>query len=219
MRDQRCLTFEVDHLHWQRYDQIYIIYKNGGNALDKKQIRSLMKHKLAQLNKEERLGQEQFLHKALFALPEWKKADTIAVTISINNELNTHPIFEKAWEEGKTTVAPVVERNSKRLSFFKISSFNECRESSIGLLEPIPGKTPSVNEESLDLIITPGLAYNKDGYRIGYGGGFYDRLLKNVEVPTVSLCFDCQLLNDLPLEHYDIPVKILLSGTDSGEKK
>ncbi|WP_281285219.1 5-formyltetrahydrofolate cyclo-ligase [Alkalicoccus halolimnae] len=182
-------------------------------------MRSFMKHKLAQLNKEERLGQEQFLYKALFALPEWKKADTIAVTISINNELNTRPIFEKAWEEGKTTVAPVVGGNPKRLSFFKISSFNECRESSIGLLEPIPGEASSVNEESLDLIITPGLAYNKDGYRVGYGGGFYDRLLKNVETPSVSLCFDCQLLNDIPLENYDIPVKILLSGTDSREKK
>jgi 5-formyltetrahydrofolate cyclo-ligase len=187
--------------------------------LDKKQIRSLMKHKLTQLNKEERLFQEQSLYKALFALPEWKKAETIAITISINNELNTYPIFEKAWEEGKTTVAPVVEGKPKRLSFYRISSFNECRETAIGLLEPIPESNTFVREELFDLIITPGLAYNMDGYRVGYGGGFYDRLLKNVETPSVSLCFNCQLLNELPVENYDIPVKILLSGTDSREKK
>ncbi|SDN41879.1 5-formyltetrahydrofolate cyclo-ligase [Alkalicoccus daliensis] len=155
--------------------------------------------------------QEQLLYKQLFEHEAWKHADVIAVTISVGDELDTYPIIQKAWKEGKTVAAPVVNKNTRQLDFYSFTDFSECRKASFGLIEPDPSKTGFCAADMLELIITPGLAFNKEGYRIGYGGGYYDKLLSRTSGYSISLCFDFQLVEHIPVETFDQPVNEILT--------
>lgn len=74
------------------------------------------------------------------------------------------------------------------------------------MFEPKEHETDAVSKEEIDLVIVPGLLYNRAGYRVGFGGGYYDRFLKDYRGYTISLAFSFQLIDHLPHEEYDIPV-------------
>ncbi|PTL40503.1 5-formyltetrahydrofolate cyclo-ligase [Alkalicoccus saliphilus] len=185
--------------------------------MDKRSIRITIKEKLQTLSKEERLSQESMLYSQLFEMPEWKKAEVAACTISVGNELNTYPIFIRAWKEGKKIAAPVVKGSKKELDFYIVNKMEDCREAGFGLIEPDPSKCEYVSPEHIDLVITPGLAFDKEGFRIGYGGGFFDRFLQGLPVSTVSLVFQEQLMENIPRESFDVPVNRLLIGKRAEE--
>ena len=95
----------------------------------------------------------------------------------MENEVNTYPIIEKAWEEGKKVVVPKCNKEARTMSFRKISNFDQLETVYMNLREPIPALTEEVNADEIDLQIVPGVAYTERGERIGYGGGYYDRYL------------------------------------------
>ncbi len=186
--------------------------------MDKRSIRISIKEKLQKLSKEERLSQESTLYPLLFEMTEWKKADVTACTISVGNELNTYPIFIQAWKEGKKIAAPVVKGSTKELDFYIVNKMEDCREAGFGLIEPDPSKCEYVSPENIDLVITPGLAFDTEGFRIGYGGGFFDRFLQGLSVSTVSIVFQEQIIENIPREPFDVPVEHLLVGKRVEEK-
>lgn len=162
------------------------------------------------LGEEEKKLQEEKLYQKLFRHSKWKQAETIGITISVNRELNTYPVIYKAWEDNKKVAAPVVNYETKQLDFYYFGSFKECRSAAFGLIEPVSASDMFCPAEQLDLIITPGLAFDKEGYRIGYGGGFFDKLLERTDSYALSMSFDFQLMDGLPTESFDQPVHELL---------
>ncbi|MGF2716548.1 5-formyltetrahydrofolate cyclo-ligase [Bacillus cereus] len=144
---------------------------------------------------------------SLYAQKEWAEAKTIGITLSMDNEVNTYPIIEKAWEEGKKVVVPKCNKGTRAMSFRKISKFDQLETVYMNLREPIPALTDEVNADEIDLQIVPGVAYTERGERIGYGGGYYDRYLVHYKGKTLSLAYDFQMVKHIPVEPFDKNVK------------
>jgi 5-formyltetrahydrofolate cyclo-ligase len=177
----------------------------------KSNYRNKMKKRLQQMSKYTYETTSKNIAAQLFSEEAWRKAKTIGITISIGREVNTKHIIERAWQEGKKVAIPKAIWETKQLQFRTFTSYNQISEVRLGLFEPLADQTCSISKDEIDLLIVPGLLFSLDGYRIGYGGGFYDRYLDKFLGMTISLAFDFQLLNWLPHDHYDIPVQKIIT--------
>ncbi|RFU61949.1 5-formyltetrahydrofolate cyclo-ligase [Bacillus sp. V59.32b] len=147
----------------------------------------------------------------LYQLPEWGKANLIGITISNHPEVDTREIIERAWKQGKEVAVPKCFPADKSIQFRKIVSFDELEKVYYGLWEPIMTETEIVSANEIGLLVVPGLAFTESGYRLGFGGGYYDRFLPYYKGPTLSLAFKDQILPALPVETHDIPVAKLVT--------
>jgi len=148
---------------------------------------------------------------SLYAQKEWAEAKTIGITLSMENEVNTYPIIEKAWEEGKKVVVPKCNKETRTMSFRQISNFDQLETVYMNLREPIPVLTEEVDADEIDLQIVPGVAYTERGERIGYGGGYYDRYLVHYKGKTLSLAYEFQMVQYIPVEPFDKNVEKIIT--------
>ncbi|MBP3968373.1 5-formyltetrahydrofolate cyclo-ligase [Bacillus sp. WL1] len=148
---------------------------------------------------------------SLYEQKEWAEAKTIGITLSMENEVNTYPIIEKAWKEGKRVVVPKCNKETRTMSFRKISNFDQLETVYMNLREPIPALTEEVNADEIDLQIVPGVAYTERGERIGYGGGYYDRYLVHYKGKTLSLAYSFQMVEHIPVEPFDKNVEKIIT--------
>ena len=179
----------------------------------KNDIRQTMKQRLKAINFQERYINEQHIRERVLAHPDWKAADTIALTISGAIEIDTRQMIEQAWKEKKRVVVPKCLPETKRLDFREIETFDQLETVYFGLLEPKMSETELVEKHGIDLVIVPGLAFDTRGYRIGFGAGYYDRFLVDYKGKKGALAFDEQLSSELPLETHDIPVDWIVTPT------
>jgi 5-formyltetrahydrofolate cyclo-ligase len=140
---------------------------------------------------------------SLISTKEYKEAKTIFTYVSFNNEVDTTSIIK---DKKKSIIVPFMERNSVKLTHLK--DYN-MREGRYGILEPIV-KTP-VDLMEIDLVIIPGIVFDTCGNRIGFGGGFYDRILKKIDAPRIALCYDYQVLENVPCEHHDVMMDMIVT--------
>src|SRR5699024_8884831 len=144
----------------------------------------------------------------------WEEAQTIGITISKGFEWDTTTIIEKAWAQNKTICAPKCYPAERKLVFYRLDSFEELEVVYYHLKEPKPLETNKIGKNELDMIIVPGLLFDKAGFRIGFGGGYYDRFLADYKGKTAALTCS-QLLNDnLPKESHDIAVQHVITEKD-----
>ncbi|KKI88613.1 hypothetical protein WQ54_30945 [Bacillus sp. SA1-12] len=179
--------------------------------MDKKELRNLIKNKLAAMTEEEYWSYSKDIQQRLFCLPAWKNAQTIAVTISNGREVDTKRIIEKAWGEKKRIVVPKCDPAGKIMAFRQIASFNQLERVFFGLLEPKVEETVEISPNQIDMMIVPGICFDRKGYRIGYGGGYYDRYLTIYHNDTLSLAFSTQIVEKVPKEEHDIPVSKIIT--------
>lgn len=179
---------------------------------EKKELRKQVKDELTALKlplyEEWSLG----IARQLYEDEDWKNASTVAITISRSPEVDTFQIIRKAWEQGKRVVIPKCESESRSMDFRQLTRFTQLESVYFGLYEPIVSETESVNQEDIDLVIVPGLAFDKSGYRLGFGGGYYDRFLANYHGKKLSLAFEKQIVNHVPREKHDIPVGKIIAN-------
>ena len=164
---------------------------------------------LADLNKMDETEYEQLSQKItdrILSSDEFKNAKTIGLTISRFPEVNTIPLIEAAWTMGKRVVVPKCIRATREMDFRLITSLDDLETVYMDLLEPIISETEAVHRNEIDLQIVPGVVYSNDGYRIGFGGGYYDRYLKKFTGETIFIAFECQIGHAVPIESHDIPV-------------
>ncbi len=177
--------------------------------INKSDLRQKILRQLNEMDKEKHREQSEKLANQLFNMPEWQQSMIIGVTISRFPELDTTSIIKRAFHEQKTIVIPETLYPGHNMQFRKYQSGDQLVEKKLGLKEPSE-KAPVVQKEAIDLLIVPGVVYNDAGYRIGFGGGFYDRYLENYPNHTISLCFSEQISGDLKPEAHDIPVEKIL---------
>lgn len=151
------------------------------------------------------------IEQRLFGSPDWKQSSTVSITISKPPELDTWNIIKRGWEEGKTMVVPKCLPEDRRLIFYKLNDFHQLEQSYFNLFEPDPANSVAVHNESIELMIVPGLSYTTGGYRLGFGGGYYDRLLSSFSGTTMSLAFEEQMVESLPIESFDMQVSTILT--------
>ncbi|PLR87590.1 5-formyltetrahydrofolate cyclo-ligase [Bacillus sp. V33-4] len=179
----------------------------------KNEIRKIVKEQLAILNKPLYEDKSYRIATQLYQDRSWRAAKTIGVTISNFPEVDTYQIIRKAWELGKRVVVPKCIPAQKQLIFRTIESFTDLETVFFGLYEPVEELTTAVDAESIDLLIVPGLAFDRCGFRIGFGGGYYDRFLADYHGEAISLAFQAQLFEELPVEEHDIPVAKIITET------
>lgn len=180
--------------------------------VDKKGMRTQLKEMLSKLSEPlyEDLSKQIATH--LFDDEDWKQANVIGITISKFPEVDTYRIIKKAWEQGKLVAVPKCYPKEKKMSFRLLTEFSQLESVFYGLLEPIEEKTKVINHEQIDLLLVPGLAYTIEGFRLGFGGGYYDRYLKDYSGKTVSLAFQSQIIPQLKVENHDIPVEKIITN-------
>ncbi|WP_230130504.1 5-formyltetrahydrofolate cyclo-ligase [Bacillus sp. CECT 9360] len=177
----------------------------------KEKIRSEIKAVLTTMSESDYQQLSRAIATQLYQLGEWERANLIGITISNHPEVDTREIIKRAWEQGKEVAVPKCFPADKSIQFRKIVSFDQLEKVYYGLWEPIMTETEIVSANEIDLLFAPGLAFTESGYRLGFGGGYYDRFLPYYKGPTLSLAFKDQVLPALPVETHDIPVAKLVT--------
>lgn len=150
---------------------------------------------------------------------EYRLADKILIYASYRDEVPTYGLIESALREGKQVFCPKIEgpAGNRTMSFYRIMALEELQEGFQGIPEPmvLQERRYEAGKNSRDLVLMPGTAFDRQRRRLGYGGGFYDRFCQAAQgAARIALCFDCQLLEELPEEETDIrPERIV---TESG---
>lgn len=145
----------------------------------------------------------------------FEKAQTIFAFVSFRSEVDTHKIISHAIKEGKTVCVPKIESKQKGIEIFKIGSFDQLKEGYFGILEP-DESCPLADRENIDIILMPGVAFDRQGGRIGYGAGFYDRFLTNMKkrVDKIALAYDLQLIDIIPMDEHDVRIDGVITDKD-----
>jgi len=158
------------------------------------------------LNERKKINEKEYFKKShqikekLFSLSEFQKAESIMFYVSFNNEVHTHDMIKAALKEKKVIVPKVRE---KQIVLFEINNFEEIdQKDKFGILQPSKGRM--AKKEEIGLIIVPGVGFDKNGHRLGYGYGYYDRFLENLKIPTIGLAFDFQIVDKLPAYGHDV---------------
>lgn len=133
----------------------------------------------------------------------YKEASVIYGYLPYNQEVRTVPMLQQALADGKRVAVPKVF--GEEMKFIYLTDFDRVEKGYAGIPEPVDDGPEA--EDPTALVLMPGLAFDPEGHRIGYGGGFYDKFLaKEPEHPTLALCYDFQMLPKLETEAFDIPV-------------
>ncbi|MBW3660202.1 MAG: 5-formyltetrahydrofolate cyclo-ligase [Gemmatimonadetes bacterium] len=163
---------------------------------------------------EEREAASDAIGRRLFASTAWRDARSIHAYVGVGPEVATVSILERAWTEGKRVACPKVVWRPQGLTAYVVGSLQELVEGRRGLREPDPDRA-SVAESRFDLVLVPGLAFDRRGGRIGYGAGFYDRFLTEVEALKVGLAYNLQLIDSVPVEAHDVRVDRILTEKEA----
>ncbi|MEM1502169.1 5-formyltetrahydrofolate cyclo-ligase [Domibacillus sp. 8LH] len=183
--------------------------------MDKKILRDGIKQQLAAMSRPVYEQKSFQIARRLYALPEWQESNKIAVTISADFEVDTWQIIRSAWLAGKKICVPKCHPDTKAMYFYQLEKFEDLETAYAGLYEPIPQNTTLIDAKEIELMIVPGLLFNRKGFRVGFGGGYYDRFLSSYIGQTISLAFSIQLRPDIPVEGHDIPVQKVLTDSET----
>ena len=158
----------------------------------------------------ERVDREIRMH--FTAMAAYREAELILAYVTYRDEMDTTPLIERAWQDGKRVAVPVCYKG--KLYFYEIDTLEGMRAGSRGALEPNPeGLTPVADEDLPGSIcLVPGLVFDSEGYRIGYGAGYYDEYLATYPGLKVGLVRGMRISsNPLPHDDHDVPMDVLVS--------
>lgn len=178
----------------------------------KSSIRKAMRTAFSKIDEKEHDDISDELQAVLFASDLWQKSKTIGLYLSVGKEWDTRNIVNRAFEEDKRVAVPKSIHDSKELIFYEITDWSQVIENGYyGLDEPDVEQTHPLDKDDIDLLIVPGLVFTKNGYRVGFGGGYYDRFLTDFIHSTASLVHTKQIVESFPIESFDIPVNYLIT--------
>ena len=175
--------------------------------MDKKALRAFIRDQKRAMSIAQIEELSDLLAQKFFETAQYKNAQTIYGYLPYNQEVRTVPILERALKDGKTVAVPKVIDD--RMIFVVMEDLSKVENGYAGIPEPIDNGPEAKDPNAL--VLMPGLAFDPQGHRIGYGGGFYDRFLEQEpNHPTVALCYGFQMLPSLDTEEHDIPVDLVI---------
>lgn len=145
-----------------------------------------------------------------------QNAKNIMLYLDFNNEVKTDELINKLISLKKTVSSPITITKERKLVPYQITSLNDnIQISTYGIREPKKDFSNEINISDIDIVIVPAVAYDKNCYRLGYGGGFYDRFLLNLrdDAITIGIAFDIQIFDDLPKEPHDAQLDYVITET------
>ena len=178
--------------------------------MPKRKLRQVMLEQRRTLTAEVRRVSGHLIQQAFVALPAYAEARIVALYSSIGGEVETGGVLESAQKEGKIVLFPVV--CGDHLRFVKVSDTGKMIKGTFGIAEPcITGE--AYPPDAADLVVVPGVAFDRAGKRIGFGKGYYDRALHHLEGSgkLVGFCYDFQLVDEIVAEPHDVAVDIIIT--------
>lgn len=145
-----------------------------------------------------------------------KNANTIMLYLDFNNEVQTNELVNKLICLNKVVASPITIMDKRELIPCQITNLkDEINIGAYGIREPKKDICPEVKLKNIDVVIVPAVAYDEDGYRLGYGGGFYDRFLEKLrkDAITIGIAFDLQIFNSIPKEPHDAQLDYIITET------
>lgn len=172
--------------------------------LSKAELRVKMIEERNNLSSDKKRIQDEVLFNKLINSTEYMNANVVFVFVSCKGEVDTHKFINHAIGSGKIVCVPKVISMKEGMIPVAIQSLKELRPNRLGILEPV-SMDKKIDAENIELVIVPGLAFDKNGRRLGYGGGFYDRFLPFVKegVPKIGIGYDFQIIESVPSEAHD----------------
>lgn len=175
--------------------------------MDKKVLRKKIREQKCAMTPEQIEAASRKLTEQFLALEAYRQAKTLYGYLPYNQEVRTVPILVQALADGKRVAVPKIYDDEMR--FIYLTDLNQVETGYAGIPEPIADEP--VADDPTALVLMPGLAFDREGHRIGYGGGFYDKFLHTEpNHPTVALCYAFQMAEELPTEEFDVPVDCVL---------
>ena len=172
----------------------------------KAELRKKILQEMKAVPQKQKIDMDQALTERFLNHPVYHEAKVVATYLSFPHEFQTQELIDQALKDGKKVLIP--KTYPKGRMEFVVYNPQQLKKTSFGLLEP-QGDLEVVDTSRIDLIHVPGLAFTTEGYRIGYGGGYYDRYLENFAGQTMSTIYPCQIQTFNPDSH-DIPVQEVL---------
>ena len=175
--------------------------------MNKKELRQAIRARKRAMTEEDILRRSEILAEKFARSNAYRAAKTIYGYLPYNQEVRTVPMLRRALEEGKRVAVPKVYGDD--MKFIYLDDLSQVAKGYAGIPEPVADGPVAQDETAL--VLMPGLAFDRAGHRIGYGGGFYDKFLaREPHHPTVALCYDFQVMDRLETEEFDIPVDLVI---------
>lgn len=178
--------------------------------MDKKQIRKELIEKRKNIPKNKKAIYDKEISHKITQSDYFKKAHQVLVFASAHDEFDTRFIIERCRTEQKSVFYPLCLDNQGNMKFLKVNSDDDLKIGMYNISEPKQG-CEEYSPKQNDLIIVPCLSADKDGYRIGYGKGYYDRFLKDFDGVSICPCYHELLTDSLPTDIYDIKINVLIT--------
>lgn len=181
--------------------------------LKQKKIEFRSKHKKIRSNfsQEKKAELDKSITENFLSNQAYKDADTIFVFISKDIEVDTSEIVKQAFADGKKVAAPRCNTEDKLMDYYYISSYDDLVKGSYDLMEPDINKCEKVTDLTSGVCMVPGLVYDREGYRLGFGKGYYDRFLINFSGVTIGVCYSRCVEQELPRGFYDKPIDLVVT--------
>ncbi len=181
--------------------------------MDRDRLRKDMLEKRNAMDPGKRAEDSRRIFARLKELPVYEDASSVFFYHSFGSEVETQSMIEQALRKGKAVALPKV-KDSATMLFYYVEGLGECQSGAFGVPEPPEGSLPAFSEP--DLVIVPGLVFDREGNRLGYGKGYYDRFFKTLPfgVPKAALAFDEQLVATVLKEEYDVSMDFIITPTE-----
>ena len=173
------------------------------------ELRADFKGSRRSLDRDKKFDYDAEIQSRVLALRAYSATDIIFTYVSRESEVSTRELMYAAWANGKRVAVPKSMPDTNEMEFYIIRSFDDLAPGHYGISEPIPEKCEKVTDFSHGLCIVPGLSFDAEGYRLGYGRGYYDRFLKSFQGVSVGLCYSAYVKWKLPRSEYDMPVDMI----------
>jgi 5-formyltetrahydrofolate cyclo-ligase len=183
---------------------------------NKNDLRRYLKDQLHLLSLADAAKKSEQIYERILSKECWQVAHTVALFASIPHEPQIQPIIEMAWQAGKTVLLPRV-KDEQTLDLHKVRGWSDLVSGSFGISEPKVDATEVVAPELVELILVPGLGFDRSGTRIGRGAGLYDRLLPKLKswATRIGVFYGCQELAHIPRERWDSTLPFIITEQET----
>lgn len=184
-----------------------------GTAEDRERIRRDVSARRDRLASETRKERSRAITERFWALDELHRVTSIHVSLSVGSEVSTDGIVTEARRRRVRVAVPVTMVAERRLMLTELREGSPLVPGPFGIPEPPPDAREPVEIESLDMVVVPGLAFDPYGHRLGWGAGYYDRLLAGIRprIPIVALAFECQIVPSIPFLAHDVRMSAIVT--------
>ncbi len=177
----------------------------------KSNIRKDYLEKRNKLKEDEILNLSNIICEKILNTNSYEQADSIFTYINMGSEVQTINIINKSINDKKIIAVPLII-GKHNMVFIKINSFDGLVKNKLGIYEPVFDKNKIVDSNDKSLIIVPGVVFAENGYRIGYGGGYYDKYLsENVYMKAIGAAYNIQIAKSVPIDDYDIRLDCIVT--------